>query len=522
MMRAALLLLTSVQLLIAQPAATGVFDLKGHVVDSTTGAPVPYSRVTVNSGGREVSLLTDASGLFQIAGVPRGYCSVRAEHGRYAATRDSLRSFMVDEKTDPPAVELRLMLPPLIKGVVLDADGHPMQSVQVAVVRRIIARGKATLVVAMSNTDDRGEFRATNFGLGKTAVCVLATASPYQLRHDRNYPLSCYPGNTELSSAEWIDMQAGQEREIRMRLALVQGVRLSGIISGYSGQTQTSLYLQRTDISGRVPLLSTHLRFDPKTARFEGRGVLPGTYAVMINMPEFGSRAIAEIVVGNEDLAGLNLVIPPPSVVTGTFRTEAGVPPDQPLNIAFLSEEVNQQAGAIINADGTFRTSIQVPGTYEVQVFSRRGYHVERLLLAGRDVTDERIAVTIGSSTGPLDVVLGSSEGTVAVSLPAQQKELPNLTLLRKRGNQMSPLAADPVWITPAPTDAAPQAAMPQPQARFDHVPPGDYVLYVWPPGSEVEYANPDVLRTYESYGIPVTVTDGKTTSVSAKVLALN
>ena len=53
-------------------------------------------------------------------------------------------------------------------------------------------------------------------------------------------------------------------------------------------------------------------------------------------------------------------------------------------------------------------------------------------------------------------------------------------------------------------------------------VTPGDYTLYAWPRDAQIEYANPEYMRQFESYGKAVTVTEDNKVSVTLDKVLLN
>jgi hypothetical protein len=58
------------------------------------------------------------------------------------------------------------------------------------------------------------------------------------------------------------------------------------------------------------------------------------------------------------------------------------------------------------------------------------------------------------------------------------------------------------------------------PHFEIQGVTPGDYVLYAWPMEAQIEYATPEYMRQFESYGQAVTVTaDNKVNVTLDKVL---
>ena len=101
---------------------------------STEGAPVPFATIRIGdalptSGGNSVRGTTaDASGRFEVAGLPRGKVKVTAEH-------DGLASEIVEVELASPArrddVELVLDIAGSIAGVVVDSAGAPVPEVTV-------------------------------------------------------------------------------------------------------------------------------------------------------------------------------------------------------------------------------------------------------------------------------------------------------------------------------------------------------------------------------------------------------
>jgi hypothetical protein len=46
-------------------------------------------------------------------------------------------------------------------------------------------------------------------------------------------------------------------------------------------------------------------------------------------------------------------------------------------------------------------------------------------------------------------------------------------------------------------------------------VAPGEYLLFAWPSGAQVEYAEPEFARQYAAQGKPVTITEGAKVTVN-------
>src|ERR1022692_189678 len=139
-------------------------SVQGEVRNSVSGMPIERAHVSLrryNSGGFDkYGALTNAEGKFRITGVPAGSYQVTLERVGYVPPLEVTRGTVTlspDEKKD----NLQLKLVPLgaISGRVLDADGQPVEGLQVHA-----EQGERTM--RSGATDDRGQYRIGGLGPG--------------------------------------------------------------------------------------------------------------------------------------------------------------------------------------------------------------------------------------------------------------------------------------------------------------------------------------------------------------------
>jgi hypothetical protein len=108
-------------------------------------------------------------------------------------------------------------------------------------------------------------------------------------------------------------------------------------------------------------------------------------------------------------------------------------------------------------------------------------------------VSPQRILVVAGQRLGVLDVQLGTSTATLSGVLNVQQV-IPDRT-----GVVLQSVGSNQVIV-----------AMADEQRHFSlrNLPPGDYRLYAWDDLDDVEYRNPQYLKTFQNKSTSLTVDD--------------
>jgi hypothetical protein len=143
-------------------------SVQGEVRNSMSGMPMERAHVSLrryNSGGFDkYGALTNAEGKFRITGIPAGSYQVTLDRVGYVAPSEMTRSPVTltpDEKKDN--LELKLVPMGAISGRVLDADGQPVDGLQVHA-----QQGERTMRSGV--TDDRGQYRIGGLDPGRYRV----------------------------------------------------------------------------------------------------------------------------------------------------------------------------------------------------------------------------------------------------------------------------------------------------------------------------------------------------------------
>ncbi|MBZ5556235.1 MAG: carboxypeptidase-like regulatory domain-containing protein [Acidobacteriia bacterium] len=183
----------------AQPALT----ISGRVLSDATGDPLANARIAVTPAvqGAPVAL-TDGNGRFSIS-VPPGQARIVASKSGYARS-----------ELTPAAgqtLEFKLARGAVISGRVVDQLGDPVPGTSVFLQPAPASATSPRL--AITSTDDRGEYRLAGLAAGAFAVSVVRAsviATNGQTR--TNFYQVYYPGVTEPERAPPLRLQSGEER----------------------------------------------------------------------------------------------------------------------------------------------------------------------------------------------------------------------------------------------------------------------------------------------------------------------
>ncbi len=492
-------------------AQDGTYTLHGRVIDAANSAPLSGARVTVSAfsnptaDGRtpsETSVLTDASGSFSIVGVPPGYYSLSAKRSGYGQGSEPIPPITVDAAKGVEPVTLRLRPMAIIQGAVRDENGEPMPGVNVTPVRKIIQQGRASLQVAGSvTTDDLGEYRVANLEGGRYLLCWTAPASAYQLHKGVAYPMGCFPGGVPASEAKWMDLAAGQALIADFAVSPVQASRISGTLDGAAGR-QVSILVMRRDPDGLPLPAPGSTRWDDKTSSFQVLGLPPGKFRITAEVSRQGGnpRAVYDFDATGQNVSGIRLTAADPVPLTGVLRFTGDSPPAG--NSVGVNLSGDGYYSVMASADNVFSIPDIQPGKYELKLQTPQHWFIKSATQDGNDVLENGIHIEAGAAPSPLDIELAEGGGSLEVSVPGEASAL--ITVLRRTASGIR-LESETYLGGNSRSN---------PPHRVEEFPPGDYVVFAWGSGANVEYLNPDVLREYDGFGQTVTVREGSTARV--------
>jgi hypothetical protein len=493
-------------------------EIAGRVVDAQTGEPVAHARVTVQfyeqaRQGVGVSLLSGVDGSFRITNVPEGGYSVSYEKAGYLPGNQTMPRLGSGEAKRIPLV-LRLTAQAAIEGTVVDDQGAPVPFASILLVHQQVEDGRRQLQPAQGGSaDESGYFRLFGLPAGRYYVGVMAHVNGMRRAKSMAYPPLFYPNATELAAAQPFDLQAGGEQQLRIRLPEPLPAReIRGVVAAAAVNVGVTLVRQPAGRFSWPSIFETN--WDAKTRTFRISGVTAGTYLLTAGAQEGNNwlQASTMVTVGNADVTGLRLE-PVDSGIDGTVRVEAGAGPAQPVPAVTVRSRSSGGNGAPVDDDGRFHIPNIAPDTYRL-IPSVVGSHcVRSILQAGRDVRDGLVVAAEGARE-PVEILVtshcGSLEGMVTPSDSNPPADL-MAALLRKGTDEL--VLEKEAYVGVGVAGATQRFVM-------QGITPGEYTLYVWPREEKIEWANPEYMHQFESYGKAVTVTeDGKVSVTVDKVL---
>jgi hypothetical protein len=406
-------------------------SVQGEVRNSVSGMPVGRAHVVLrryNSGRFDkYGALTNAEGKFRITGIPAGSYQVTLNRVGYVAPLETTRNPVTltpDEKKDN--FQLKLVPVGAISGRVLDADGQPVDGLQVHA-----EQGEQTMRSGV--TDDRGQYRIGGLGPGRYRVRAETQKLPVppEIRTDGTteilYADTYHPGALDVKGAARVALGPGSDvTGIDIRLVRVPIVRLAGRVTGMP-EGAKNVYLQAERTNGGQ---GAEVKPD---GSFELWRPDPGKYTLRAQVHNAGETmwsGAVEVEVGDSDIDNIALALLAPEDIRGQLEfedegareapqmgaptrggaqgTSQAPPPRPPRRIMFrdLSDMMGQPMGDV-SEDGAFTIPKVQPAKYIVSAEGYAGY-----------VKSIRIGET--ASEGPvlnLNQGLGGARVTVTVTL---------------------------------------------------------------------------------------------------------
>lgn len=494
----------------------------------------------------------------------------------------------------------------VITGTLRDDRGEPVVGVGVWALRRVMANGRQELTFdggAVEASDDRGRFRLTGLQPGAYLVCTraatqtvsLETASAYQsavtagttAEMRRGWietggvwpqrggvasgdwmaagssaeiqPLpgpngtvlvqapACAPGASGPAEARIVTLAAGDERDgVDLTLALVPGVRVSGVLMGPNGPVPNSgLRIYQAGGAGElrheIPL---GYSLSDSSGRFAFLGVTPGSYVVrayrvtpttplnvpvpqaagapgpvrgeVLPPPDNPPAAVfaeADVTVGGADVDGVALTYSQGARISGHVVFEGATPAPaaaqlQRMQIAMrpVDAPVSGLPGDTrVTADGTFTTPAYPPGRHMVT----------GVVAPGPDWVLSSIRIAGVDATGQAFTLAGKDVDDAVITFTDRRMSVQG----RVQSAGASSSAEATVVLLPSDAEAwfasgmsamrvAAVATGPDGAYRLDVPLPGDYVLVAVPP--EVDpVVDPEFISRFGSSGVRLAFAPG-------------
>ena len=571
--------LTALLALAALPALAQSSRLEGRVI-TLEGNPVPKAAVRVSGRATGPTAsnaqplvyveVTSADGRFTVDNIAPGLYTVTAQRTGYTtptAAAVRLTPITVAAGETRSGVEVKLVQSAIVSGIVTDAEGDPVQGIQVRLLRRMYTQGRMALNTTMAaSTDDRGQFRMTNVQEGRYYLAATPTAQNIsgvneirgrsaQEANQSTY----YPNSPTVEGAAKLDIKSASIETLQIRLRRGANYSIRGTVempTGASNSVQIQIFSGGADSNGQVNSVAVR-----PTGQFESPNLPPGSYTLFAryNVPAttanlqktWAGRADAIVRGANVENVSIRLTeggeiagrlsVEGYSNITDFFATlpNNNVRPAQTINaggqvttvnrlarpaIILLSAEnlPSNAAQTQVGEDGTFRVSNVLPMKYTLTVNNIPPMsYLKSARIGGQDVTRSIIDFTSGVS-GAIEIVLSTKPASLAISPPAS---LATLTPAQSAGTSPQGLQAT-IW--PAIPDRASQTGgiytaflNTQGAIRIPSLAPGDYLAVVWEESPPQDIARiPDFLARFNDLASKVTLREGETGSVEPRLIS--
>lgn len=490
------------------------------------------------AGGGGLAVLTDDMGRFRFEAVPAGDYRVMSTRAGFTAARRAGGAQVISVKAGGRVSDVRYpMLPQgVLAGKVVDEEGEPVMGAQVQVLNARRIRGVLGFVGLRGTvTNDLGEFRIAGVPPGRVMLQITppgmnravppVSGQGQAEERERGYVATYYPGVTDMSQAERLEIKPGMEMtnlDIRMRKAEVY--RVTGRALEATGEPLQRFFVMasRLDQMGVGPMTSAgSVRQD---GTFEMANLPAGEYRVVVRRaaagPQNQAMGSAVVTIGSADVEGLVVQLSEGFAVKGVVEVvgkSATGAVMSPRNMRVMLQPA--EAGAMMmgvrpgtpGEDGSFTVEGVTPGRYRVPLMSMGGgMYLDQVLMGGQDYYGKVLDLT-GGAPGPLRLVYRTDGGKVQGTV---------------EGLEDKPMTPPMAVMLPADAELREQA---QPVVatvdeaggfQFQNLRAGEYLLWVFDDVDLAGLADEDLVGGLVEKAVKVRVEAGRTGTAKARVTA--
>ena len=506
-------------------AASG--NIAGIVLAAGENSPIRRAVVTlstVEAQPQDAVAWTDANGRFSFAYLPPGRYQLRV-------TRDGYQPAAYNSAGNPnrpPAtiqlaagesrsdLILHMKLISSISGVVLDEDGDPLSGVQVQAMRPGFQREKRKLMPGqMAMTDSTGHYHLNGLVGGQYAVAVSSANRPAvkihpevvagEPRQQYSYGSQYYPDADSADTATLIAVQPGQEiSQIDFRLQGRPAASISGkiIMPASAGSVrEVSVRMMSQDFGNRMVGAGA----PPPDYNFGGPQLAPGSYLILAQATIDGKQYLGSqaIELGPQGLHDIAIPIEASIDLAGSVSVEG--PDAGKYAASFVSlvpgDDVpwnGQPLRANVNKDGSFKITGVPPGIWDINAgpIPATGY-IKSMRLGDQDVLTKDMTIR-PSTSEPLKIVFSTRAATLEGDVVQGDQPTRAVVLLAPE----TKLRHMTGFYRFATSDE-------KGHFEIERARPGEYRLLAFEDLDQQSIQDPDFLKPFERYGVPVTLREG-------------
>lgn len=499
----------------SQQAALAQHVLTGTVVNSATGAPIPFALVQAEQNTK----LTDQNGNFRFDNLVSTSVNVQAHKPGFFAEQDIAqmhRPTMVALSDHPINTVIALIPEAVIAGHVEDAEGEPLGNLQVRVRYGQIMNGRRTWQQqGFHQTDEDGNFRIAELKPGTYYVEVGPNSRAIAMGEEASgngkaeaIPAEYYPGVREMSDATPLQIPAGQHLNLNFDMKAVPAFHLSGLVTGASNMGNLTLL----DRDGEN--LNIGIRTDRRTGRFNAFPVPEGSYRLhFMGRDSGGEQMFADAPINvDRDIPEFRLSVQRTLTIPVEIETDytnqnpgqsqgfisnasssGNTRPSFPGQLRLIPRAQSGR-GMLLTRTGDDGMSIAgvEPGTYDFEVDMGGTSYVASATCGGVNLLTDPLVIATGAEPQPIHIVLRDDGASVngEVQIPnASQSALVLMVPDGESGNSPRQIYVDPSG-----------------SFRAQGIAPGNYEIMAFDRIDGLEYRNREVLNAYLSHAAHVTL----------------
>ncbi|MBS1827297.1 MAG: carboxypeptidase regulatory-like domain-containing protein [Acidobacteria bacterium] len=507
---AATLFLALATLLQAQPQEPS--SLQGAIHNSATNQPVHKAYLLLLPAQapedlrRSLITTSDSAGNFSMANIPPGKYRLRViRKGFLTADHPTIFDFSTPQQRKD--IDIRLTPHGVIAGRILDAEGEPLDHVQLQLLQLRYRNGRkipATIRSAYSN--DLGEFRWPDLAPGKYYVFASHIEGiPLPISNTVDYVPIYYPNSPDFNAALPIEITPGAQLRLadmafpRSLTATVKG-RVVVEIPGARSKPIVRFYRQPGhDNSGAISSRFQSATLNP-AGEFVIRNLTPGPYIASAEVEKGGlsfAGSTNVTITGNFD--DLIITVPNPVTITGRVRSEGNAPADLTNIRVQLQRNLADSDAYPLKPSGTFQLDHLTPARYIIRASNLpEGFYTKRVLAESTDITTTGIDLK-ASAPSAIDILISPKAAKIygVVLHPDSRQPTPGATIaIVPKDKQLRHLTEHTI-------------ADPEGRFRFPNLTPGDYQLYAWKEVEPGAWFDPEFLAPFEEKAISVTIAEG-------------
>jgi hypothetical protein len=526
--------------LCAQNLAPGAgYPVRGSVVNSVTGAPVPRALVELNA---DLAALTDGNGQFAFDNVPGqmyvisvskpGYLGAgHAEQAHFGGAGvmhgESLPARRVVVGPDMPNLSFSITPEGAISGQVTLSTGDTPDGIRVQVYQRRIENGRPVWDMAgMATTRSDGTFRLGGLTPGSYMLNTMASMdNPGELGNNQaavwGFPPVYYPGVTDPGAAGILTVGPGQQAEADFTLTHQQFFPVTIAVRSADGGLPANFEI--LDAGGQQTGFPA--RYEPRDQVVHA-SVPNGRW--IVDAHSYGramgwGRATFQVASTAATVAvSLQEVPRIPVVINRNFSAansqSSGNGPGVNLTLVDADAFDARGGGYLVPSPGepgSWQLNLTQPGTYWVQATAFPPGYIASITSGGVDLASNPLLIAPGSPVSPIDVTLRDDGGSIAGQITG--------ATAAGSGATAAPGEHPLVWIYAIPLFPA-ATDLPQAFVREDgsftmaNLAPGPYRVVACDTPQEIDFHSAESVGAWAGQGQTVTVDAGGSASVSLAI----